>query len=93
MLTSGWFCTGTKWRRCGFANTRVTGTMEITPLALIQEPGNTVSVRLPKGFQVATSVEFNRHTFSGFLLYQLIIQWRVIDERLRRLERASSAPY
>ncbi|XP_036452986.1 complement C1q-like protein 4 [Colossoma macropomum] len=39
--------------------------------ALILEPGDTVSLRLPKGFQVAASVEFNIHTFSGFLLYQL----------------------
>ncbi|XP_036452477.1 complement C1q tumor necrosis factor-related protein 3-like [Colossoma macropomum] len=39
--------------------------------ALVLQPLDTVSLRLPKGFQVATSIDDNRHTFSGFLLYQL----------------------
>ncbi|KAL7879635.1 hypothetical protein SRHO_G00018890 [Serrasalmus rhombeus] len=39
--------------------------------ALALEPNDTISHRLPKDFQVATSAESNVHIFSAFLLYQL----------------------
>ncbi|KAL7876444.1 hypothetical protein AOLI_G00114070 [Acnodon oligacanthus] len=38
---------------------------------LALEPHDTMSHRLPKDFQVATSAESSIHIFSAFLLYQL----------------------
>ncbi|XP_072543060.1 complement C1q-like protein 3 [Salminus brasiliensis] len=38
---------------------------------LVLQPGDTVYLSLPKGFQVAGSVTSNTHTFSGFMLYNL----------------------
>ncbi|XP_076829457.1 complement C1q-like protein 4 [Brachyhypopomus gauderio] len=40
-------------------------------VALILEQGDKVYLNLPSGFQVASSLTSNIHTFSGFLLHQL----------------------
>ncbi|KAL6490004.1 hypothetical protein MHYP_G00003490 [Metynnis hypsauchen] len=56
------------WEHQGEGDNEDYGTNSAT---LVLEPLDTVSLRLPKGFQVAASFNDNRHTFSGFLLYQL----------------------
>ncbi|XP_076828945.1 complement C1q-like protein 2 [Brachyhypopomus gauderio] len=40
-------------------------------VTLILKQGDKVYMNLPKGFQVASSIKSNIHTFSGFLLHQL----------------------